>query len=233
MSALPLQASQVGSNRLPVIAASINEHLTAAEAATRRGLEHAIAAGLLLIEAKELVGHGEWLAWLQANCQIGQRQAQTYMRLTRNRHRLEAVKSAATAHLTIAAAEALVGRSKPERSQGLPGQLDLLGGPEVTAPPPTADPVAASILRDRDRLVHLIGDLEQAHAVLKDEVTDLELAHALLKNEGGRKRNDKKRSRFRPTASTVGDAIAYLKELSALKWMRHHRRHGDGTTRGE
>jgi hypothetical protein len=71
------------SNRLPILAASINDHVAAAEAATRRGLEHAIAAGLLLLEAKELVGHGGWLAWLQANCRLGQRQAQTYMRLAR------------------------------------------------------------------------------------------------------------------------------------------------------
>jgi hypothetical protein len=122
-----------GSNRLPILATSINEHLKAAETATRHGLEHAIAAGLLLLEAKKLVDHGEWLAWLQANCRLGQRQAQTYMRLARNRHRLEAVKNAAAAHLTIGAAELLVGRPRPERRRGLPGQIDLLGGPEVTA----------------------------------------------------------------------------------------------------
>jgi hypothetical protein len=47
--------------------------------------------------------------------------------------------------------------------------------------------------------------------VLKDEVADLEHPHAVLKR---RKQNDKKRSRFRATSSTVGDAIAYLKEFS-------------------
>jgi Protein of unknown function (DUF3102) len=67
---MSLQTSQPGSNRLPVLAATINEHLEAAEAATRRGLEHAIAVGALLIEAKELVAHGEWLPWLQANCRV-------------------------------------------------------------------------------------------------------------------------------------------------------------------
>ncbi len=109
MDAVAITAAAAGSNRLPVIASSINEHIVAAEAATRRGLEHAIAAGLLLIEARELVVHGEWLPWLQANCRLGQRQAQTYMRLARNRHRLDAVRNAAAAHLTIAAAEALIG----------------------------------------------------------------------------------------------------------------------------
>jgi hypothetical protein len=134
----PLHVATVGgqpqSNRLPILAASINDHLGAAEAATRRGLEHAIAAGMLLLEAKELVGHGDWLAWLKDNCRIGSRQAQTWMRLARNRHKLEAIKNESAAHLTIAAAEALVGKPRPERPHGLPGQLDLLGAPEMLTP---------------------------------------------------------------------------------------------------
>jgi hypothetical protein len=140
------------SNRLPVLATSINDHLAAADAATRRGLEHAIAAGTLLIEAKDLVGHGEWIPWLQANCRLGERQAQTYMRLARNRHKLEELKTRSDSYLTIAAAEALVGKPRPERPRGLPGQLDMLGGPEVTAAPPNAR-LSAKELRA------LIGDV--------------------------------------------------------------------------
>jgi hypothetical protein len=150
VSALP----QTGSNRLPVIAASINDHLASAEAATRRALEHAIAAGLLLIEAKELVAHGEWLPWLQANCRLSERQARTYMRLARHRHRLE---SAVAADLTIAAAEALVGKPKPERPHGLPGQLDLLGGPEVPPSTPTL-----TELERTDRKAAFLERCEQA-----------------------------------------------------------------------
>jgi hypothetical protein len=134
MSAAADKPELAGHNRLPVIASSINDHVAAAAAAIKRGLEHAIAAGLLLIEAKELVGHGQWLAWLQANCQVGPRQAQTYMKLARNRHKLEAIKTRSDSFLTIAAAEALVGRPKPERPRGLPGQLDLLGGQVIADP---------------------------------------------------------------------------------------------------
>jgi DUF3102 family protein len=194
-----------GSNRLPILASSINEHLIAAEAATRRGLEHAIAAGLLLIEAKELVGHGEWLAWLQANCQtIGQRQAQTYMRLARNRHRFDATKNAATAHLTIAAAEAVVGRPRPERLHGLPGQLDLLGDPEVIA-----RPAAPTVLRGR---------------ALFNWITDLEQVLRIIKQEERRRQGDKRRSRFRAAASTVAAAIAYFKELYLKQEQRRQER---------
>src|SRR5262249_4041264 len=127
----------------------------------------AIMAGALLLEAKELVGHGEWLPWLRANCRVSVRQAQTYMKLARNRQKLEALKNESAAHLTVAAAEALVGRARPERSHGLPGQLDLLGGPEVTARP------KAPALRDR-ALFDLIVDLELALATSRSSssVTD-------------------------------------------------------------
>jgi hypothetical protein len=169
------RAEVAGSNRLPVLAATINEHLEAAETATRRGLEHAIAAGLLLIEAKDLVGHhGEWLPWLQANCRIGPRQAQTYMRLARNRHKLTALKNAPDSHLTIAAAVALVGKPKPERPHGLPGQLDLLGGPEVPVPPLTAP----TGLERADRKAAFLERCEQAigfatySGPVDDEVAD-------------------------------------------------------------
>jgi Protein of unknown function (DUF3102) len=195
-----------GSSRLHILAASINEHLTAAEKATRRGLEHAIAAGLLLIEAKKLVGHGEWLAWLQANCQIGQRQAQTYMRLARNRHRFEAVKNAAAAHLTIAAAEALVGRPRPERPRGLPGQLDMLGGPEVTAPPPAISPVTC----DRDRLVELIAAVDYAMTVITD-AQQFGWPRA-TRTSNLRVRNEKVQSNLRAALRSLDTVASYLRE---------------------
>jgi hypothetical protein len=161
------------SNRLPILAANIKDHVAAAEWATRRGLKHALAAGALLIEAKDLVAHGEWLPWLHANCRVSARQAQTFMRLARNRHKLDTLKSAATAYLTVAAAEALVGRPRREQPRGLPGQMDLLGGPEVTGPaakserptcksepPSPKSERAISPLSDRDRVHRLIHDLQ-------------------------------------------------------------------------
>ena len=181
----PLQ----GANRLPILAVGINDHLAAAEAETKRGLEHAIAAGELLIEAKGLVDHGGWLPWLEANCRVGARQAQTFMRLARNRHKLDAIKSESTAYLTIASAEALVGRPKPERPRGLPSQLDLIGGQEVTALR------KAPALRGR-ALFDLIVDLEQAKAVIEQEK---------------RRLGEKRRARFDAISSTITKVIAYLK----------------------
>jgi hypothetical protein len=62
------------------LAAQIRQEHQAATLAIRRGCEHAIAAGLLLIEARGQVPHGQWLLWLEEHCQISVRSA-TYMQI--------------------------------------------------------------------------------------------------------------------------------------------------------
>jgi hypothetical protein len=52
----------------------------------RKGID----AGLALIEAKKLVGHGQWLPWLRDNCGVSERRAQHYMKLAVNRTKIEA-----------------------------------------------------------------------------------------------------------------------------------------------
>lgn len=47
-------------------------------------IKHALQAGRDLIEAKELCAHGEWLPWLEKNCEVGDREAQRYMRFARH-----------------------------------------------------------------------------------------------------------------------------------------------------
>ena len=42
-----------------------------------------MAAGELLSEAKAKLGHGDWLPWLEANCEVSVRTAQAYMRVGR------------------------------------------------------------------------------------------------------------------------------------------------------
>lgn len=77
-------------SELQGLATEINSEHAAVEASLRTGLAHALRAGELLIAAKSLVGHGEWLSWLAANCAVSERTAQAYMRLTANRPELEA-----------------------------------------------------------------------------------------------------------------------------------------------
>jgi hypothetical protein len=100
------------SNRLPELAAQINAEHAAANRAIRTGIEHAMAAGDLLIEAKALLRHGEWGGWLAANCVVSERSARVYMRLARNRDRLE-IGSAADLSLR-AASQILIGDNADE-----------------------------------------------------------------------------------------------------------------------
>jgi Protein of unknown function (DUF3102) len=154
----------------------------------------------LLIEAKGLVAHGDWLSWLEANCQIGPRQAQRFMLLARNRHKVEeATKTNPESFFSIAEAVALVSRPKPERPHGLPGQLDMLGGPPV--PPPSATVPAASPVAER-ALFELIANMEQALAIIRVE-----------SGERGRRRlsPQKRNAALRAAGSTLATAIAYLK----------------------
>src|SRR5229473_6358844 len=96
------------SNSLAVLAVRIREEHDAAEAAkgaavvaARQGIEHALAAGSLLLEAKAQVPHGQWLPWLAENCPtVSPRMAQYYMGLARKRPELES-KCETVSHLTL------------------------------------------------------------------------------------------------------------------------------------
>jgi Protein of unknown function (DUF3102) len=75
---------EIGDNSLADLAARIKAEHEAAEAANKRGLEHAINAGRLLLEAKAQVTHGRWLPWLGEHCRVPERTAQAYMQVARS-----------------------------------------------------------------------------------------------------------------------------------------------------
>jgi len=77
------------SNSLADLAARIRTEHEATAASLKSGLEHAMAAGDLLIEARAQLKHGQWLPWLET-CNVSERMAQRYMRLARNRTAIEA-----------------------------------------------------------------------------------------------------------------------------------------------
>ena len=86
---------------------------------SRTALERAIEVGRLLLEAKAKLEHGDWLPWLETHTSIGVRQAQKYMRLYTERHKLN--KDGANApfgsHLTITAAEQKVAELRKSEAQ--------------------------------------------------------------------------------------------------------------------
>jgi len=78
----------VGLNALADLATRIRAEHEATAAAMKRGCEHAIRAGELLIEAKRLLEHGEWLPWLAEHCDVPERTARLYMRLAQHKFKI-------------------------------------------------------------------------------------------------------------------------------------------------
>jgi hypothetical protein len=93
------------------LAARIRAEHEAAQSAMRTAVAHAVEAGKLLIEAKKLVGHGGWLAWVKENCAFSDRTAQGYMRLATHMPRLDEANAQRVAGLSLREALASVSTS--------------------------------------------------------------------------------------------------------------------------
>ena len=101
------------SNSLADLAARIKAEHEATAIAMRRGVEHAMAAGDLLLEAKAQLKHGAWLPWLAAHCHIPERTARLYMRLALTGRKLHH-QIGNVADLTVRGAVALL--ASPRRN---------------------------------------------------------------------------------------------------------------------
>jgi len=100
------------SDTLATLAESINAEHDAALQAARSAIEHARRCGQLLIDAKAKIGHGDFLAWIKANCRVGDRQARNYMRLAEHWDRIVG-KTEPGSDLTIKRALRLIGKREP------------------------------------------------------------------------------------------------------------------------
>jgi hypothetical protein len=69
---------------LAKLAREIHEEHEKAGEALRQGLEHALNAGRLLLEARSLSWHGTWERWTRENCRFALSTARLYMQLARN-----------------------------------------------------------------------------------------------------------------------------------------------------
>jgi phage N-6-adenine-methyltransferase len=127
---------------LEMLATRINAEHNAYIAAHKKGLAHAMRAGKLLMQAKELLEHGEWLPWLEQHCPgVSVRTVQLYMRLARGRATIEC-KYATVAYLTLNQADALLAPDPPDESVPEPVQADALLAPDVsddTEPMPVSE----------------------------------------------------------------------------------------------
>jgi len=86
---------------LPRLAELVGDAVSAAEQGANSTMQHALRAGELLVRAKELVRHGDWIDWLKANCRLAPRTAQAYMRLPERLKALAPQEAQRVAHLPV------------------------------------------------------------------------------------------------------------------------------------
>ena len=101
---------------LAALADEINSAHRACDDALRAGLNHAVRAGELLVEAKSRVKHGEWGSWLGDNFEGSARTAQAYMKVAREVPNLDGEKAQRVADLSFRGA--LKELSAPEEDGG-------------------------------------------------------------------------------------------------------------------
>lgn len=82
------------------LAEQINAAHNDCERAMNSGLQRGVDAGQLLLKAKRLCTHGEWMPWVTANCRFPLRTVQLYMRIAREVPKLDG-KCATVAHLSL------------------------------------------------------------------------------------------------------------------------------------
>jgi hypothetical protein len=100
-----LKPGEIG---LPELATRIKAAYAAIGQACKDVVGRAVAMGDLLNQAKNRMAHGNWSAWLQANCELSERTAQRYMSIADNKQKIaeyiqsKESKSATMTGLTLA-----------------------------------------------------------------------------------------------------------------------------------
>jgi hypothetical protein len=84
---------------LDALASEANEQHGFVERADASALEHAIQAGMAILEAKVILGYGELAPWIEANCAFSRRAASEYTRMA---FHAEALRAANATTLTAA-----------------------------------------------------------------------------------------------------------------------------------
>ena len=100
-------------NELTVLAQDIKREHNLAVTSARTAVEHAKKVGVLLLEAKQTVSHGQWGSWMEDNLPFSARTAQNYMRVSNTQ---------LSADLTIDATLELIAKPKVAKEE-----LDRLG----------------------------------------------------------------------------------------------------------
>jgi DUF3102 family protein len=122
---------------LSELAAEINQNHELAVMYVGQSFDHAVKAGLLLLQAKQQVKHGEWAKWLKANVKIGARQAQNYMKVAScPEQKRNAVADLSLRKAIHELASHKVMKGDPEGARALTSPKDFAPTPEATEPEP-------------------------------------------------------------------------------------------------
>lgn len=111
-------------HHLETLASWINEEHRRCEDALRSGLQHALAAGDLLVEAKAGCPHGSWRGWVAENFAGSLRTAQAYMRVADRREEVEAANAQGSASLSLAGALKVL--ASPKDGADLPDEETVI-----------------------------------------------------------------------------------------------------------
>ena len=76
---MTVENGSVNVGRLKTLAEEANREHSQAQRAERQAVKHAVAAGKLLLDAKEEAGHGNFIKWIIENFEGSERVARKYM----------------------------------------------------------------------------------------------------------------------------------------------------------
>ena len=186
-----------------------------------RSIEHAIECGTLLIEAKELVRHGNWITWLEANTEVSPRAAQKLIRLARNQDAIMA-NAPDRAHLAVNSALELIAKKKPDAmaSNDDAGAADRPTSLRRFCSPDIADSGAVAALQRDLATAHWQGEAARLlMAITQIYQTDLSPRHAAAeirrRLQSGSGRVGETDLSVQNASETVDAAVAWLQDFSA------------------
>jgi hypothetical protein len=133
------------------LAKQINQEHNECESAFKAGVQHALNAGELLIQAKALCHHGEWGRWLKDNCQFSERTAQAYMRVARELPGLDGDKAQRVAEMSFRETLALL--AEPQEVKDF--------GPEVALYTAELEGIMATLQTSGTEIVSRFKELEK------------------------------------------------------------------------
>jgi len=119
-NSVPAVGTQGRVATLSDLAEQIRTEHQAVVVAAARGLDHALAAGTLLIKVRDSnkLKHGKWEFWVKQNCEIAIETVRLYIRLAEHRETVEANRQRVTG-LSIRAAAKLIAGPSNKKAQSV------------------------------------------------------------------------------------------------------------------